>query len=392
MSKKHIIWAVIFLVIFAALKVSSYSPQNTPSFIPPEDKPEQSTLPQTIVRPGIINTVAGIGSPGFSGDDGLYANQAQLNYPCAVKVDHAGNINILDCGNNRVRRVYPDGTITTIAGNGKKDFFMQNIQAERFSFKQVSAIVADNNNNIYVADEGYNRIFKIDRSRTLTVYAGNGKDGRAGDGKQAASAAIGAPSGLAIDNQGNIYVSQRKDHVIRKITLNGVISTLAGTGEPGYSGDGGQAALAQFNAPACIDITTTGVLLVADLGNQAIRRINNDNTITTILDNKKMKEAYVGANTGDIELQGIYNLAADNNGNLLISDAYSNRIFKMSPDGKVATIAGSGTAGYSGDGGKALAAKLNGPQGINVDSNGNLFIADAKNNVVRQVYFPPQPE
>lgn len=281
---------------------------------------------------GIITTVAGTGLFGYSGDGGA-AVAAKLYYPMGVAVDKYNNLYIADDGNFVVRKVDTLGVISTVAGDGSGLFGTTGdggpATAARFS--GVVAITFDKYSNMYIAD-GNTRIRKVNTSGIISTVAGSSLWGYTGDGSAAVSAALAGPVSLAVDTLGNIYFTDQLNNVVRKVSAAGIITTLAGTGEAGFTGDGGSALLAKMNNPAGLTIDNAGNIFVADQGNNRIRKIN--------------------------------------------------------ASGLISTIAGTGAADFAGDGGLAVAAKLNSPAALCLNSNGDLFIADNSNYAVREIVNP----
>jgi trimeric autotransporter adhesin len=204
-------------------------------------------------------------------------------------------------------------------------------------------------------------------------------------GGPAATAAIGTPSGIAVDVSGNIYFSDTDNHLLRKVSTNGTLATLAGTCIPGFSGDGGPAAAAQLNQPYGVAVDTAGNVYVADYGNNRVRRIGLDGTISTVAGNGQGALAGEDVPAVTAPLLTPRNVAFDAAGNLFISEFTGHRVRKMTPDGRIATVAGNGIAGYGGDTGPATAAQLNFPAGLAFDRAGALYIADSSNHRARKV-------
>ncbi|MGD0497335.1 MAG: putative Ig domain-containing protein, partial [Bryobacteraceae bacterium] len=297
------------------------------------------TLTAVTAGTSIITTFAGNGTSDYSGDGGPAA-AAQLAGPVALALDGSGNVYIAEqgcCGgqgitpiNHRVRKVSPGGTITTVAGNGSPGYSGDGGPAASAQLYFPYGLAADASGNLYIADSGNYRIRKVSASGVITTVAGNGTSGYSGDGGPATSAQLNFPYGLAADASGNLYIADSNNQRIRKVSASGIITTVAGNGTSGYAGDGGPAISAQLNFP--------------------------------------------------------YGLAVDTSGNLYIADSSNQRIRKVSASGVITTVAGNGTYGYSGDGGPATSSQLWGPRGVAVDASGsNLYIADEGSHRVRLV-------
>ena len=321
------------------------------------------------VSNGVITTVVGNGTFAFGGDNGP-ATSAQLQAE-GVAVDSAGNLYVI--GGSRVRKV-SNGVITTVAGGG---FSLggDNGPATSAQFNSPGALAVDSASGLYIAD-GY-RVRKVSNGVIATV-AGNGTNGSSGDNGPATSAQLRAGS-LAVDSAGNLYIADTLNNRIRKVS-NGVITTVAGNGSPGFGGDNGPATSAQLYYPGGIVLDSAGSLYIADTYNSRIRKVANG-VITTVAGNgmQGFKGDNIPATSALISPAGI---ALDSADNLYIADFYAVGIRKIS-NGVIATVAGIGTNGFSGDNGPATSAQLNLPWGVAVDSAGNVYIADAGNNRIR---------
>ena len=276
---------------------------------------------------GTITTVAGTGTLGSLGD-GRAPLDADLNAPGGVSLDGAGNLLVADSGNNRIRQV-AGGVIRTVAGNGGTGLGAEGISALLMPLHGPLAAVADPRGNVFVADTLSHRILTMNPAAVIATAAGNASLGYSGDGGRAAQAQLREPSALALDAAGNIYIADALNHCIRKVSAGGVISTVAGSGTPGFGGDGGLAVEARLSAPRGVAVDGDGNLYIADTGNHAVRKV-----------------------TGD---------------------------------GVIRTIAGTGTAGLGGDGALATEAMLNSPFGLLLDGSGNVYVADSLNNRVRRL-------
>jgi hypothetical protein len=220
---------------------------------------------------GKISTLAGTGTAGFSGDKGLATN-AQLSGPQGVATDGLGNVFIADTENHRIRKV-AGGKISTLAGTGTAGTSGDKGLATKTQLNRPTGVAVDASGNVYIADWGNHRILKV-RAATFTTLAGTGNGGYSGDGAAATSAQLNFPEGMAIDGFGNVYIADYRNHRLRKVDTAGQISTLSGTGEVGYSGDGGTATSAQLNFPAGLAGDGSGNVYIADYRNNRIRKVN----------------------------------------------------------------------------------------------------------------------
>jgi trimeric autotransporter adhesin len=339
----------------------------------------------------IITTIAGNGVAGYNCDNCL-ADTAELADPIDVFIDGAGNLFIADQINNRVRKVSSSGIITTIAGTGVAGYSGDYGPAISAQLNRPVGVTIDDSNNVYIADYANYSIRKINSMGIITTIAGNGTFGYSGDNGLATSAQISAPIGITFDINGNLYITEEFSGVIRKVNPAGIITTFAGTGTNGFGGDNGPAISAQLNEPADIAFDAEGNLYIADEANYRIRKIDTSGIITTIAGNGTA--GYSGDNGPSTlaQLHIPYGIICDAAGNVYFSDTHNNVIRKISTSDTITTIAGSGfgaggncTGAFSGDAGPALLAELNDPCGITLDISGNLFIADICNNRVRKV-------
>jgi uncharacterized protein (TIGR03437 family) len=299
---------------------------------------ERNNRVRKVDKNGVITTFAGAGTPGFSGDGGPAA-QAQLNAPTGVCTDTAGNVYINDISNFRVRKVSPSGVITTVAGNGQGSSVIGTTfgtlgdggPATNASFSIVIRCATDRAGNLFVVDQGAHCVRKIDTGGTISTFAGHcvaASNGYSGDGGPATSAVLNNPTALAFDAPGNLYIVDQSNHRIRRVDSSGTIQTVAGSGSPTFSGDGGSATAAGIPYPGSVVVDPAGNLFIVDSVDNRIREV----TGTTIN-----------------------------------------------------TIAGTGAPAFGGDNGPPLQAMLNSPFGITLDASGNLYIADSSNNRVRKI-------
>jgi uncharacterized protein (TIGR03437 family) len=273
---------------------------------------------------GVVSTVAGNGAAGFGGDGGA-ATAAQLNGPVGLAVDRSGDLLIADAFNERVRKIAPNGVITTVAGSGTQGYAGDGAPAANAQLSLPYALALDAGGNLYIADFGNNVVRKVLANGVISTFAGTGTSGYSGDGLDANVAQLNGPRALAVDASGNVYIGDSLNNCVREVTAAGIISTIAGDGLSGYAGDFGPATAAQVNSPAGLAVDSAGSVYVAD-GNARIRRISA---------------------------------------------------------GVIVTVAGGATRGFAGDGGPATQAWLNAPHGIVFDSRGDLYVADSSNNAIR---------
>jgi len=337
-----------------------------------------------IDRSGTITTIAGTGEANYGGDGGP-ATEARLKYPAGVAVDGAGNLYIADRSNHRIRRVDRSGTISTMAGTGERGFGGDGGPAVAAQLNFPKAVAVDDSGNLYIADEWNNRIRRVDPSGTITTFAGIGRRGFSGDGGTAVAARLNHPNGVAVDDAGNLYIADSDNHRIRRIDSSGTITTIAGTGERGFSGDDGSAASAQLSYPTGMAIDSAGNLVFADTGNNRIRRVDSSGTITTLAGTGEVNFSGDEGSAVAAELNGPSGVAIDPAGNLVFADSGNHRIRRVDLTGTIATIAGVSRSGFRGDGGPAVAAELNHPEDVAIDGAGNFYIADTANHRIRRV-------
>src|SRR3989442_392414 len=327
----------------------------------------------------VISTVAGTGSAGYSGDGGPATN-AQLNAPFGVAVDASGNLYIAEWSNHRVRKVDASGVITTIAGIGVGGFGGAGGPATQAAVNSPEGVAVDAAGNIYIADSFNNRVRKIDPSGVITTIAGTGAPRYTGEG-DATQVGLNDPSGVAADNNGNLYIADNSSHRIRKLVLaTGTISTFAGTGVGGFSGDGGPATAAQLYNPTHLTVDRAGNVYIADYTNNRVRKVNvATGIITTVAGTATFggQGAYAGDGgpATSAQFNKVSGVAIDPAGNLYIVDAQNKRVRKVNGNtGIVTTIAG---GGKNGDGCNSETAALGFPLDVALTPSGsNLFVDD----------------
>jgi uncharacterized protein (TIGR03437 family) len=396
---------------------------------------------------GIITTFAGTGEDGFGGDGGP-ATKALLSDSHGLAVDTAGNVYISDTSNNRIRKITPDGIITTFAGNGQQGISGNNLPATSVPLNQPTRIALDSAGNVYIVESGPNpaqgdRIRKVDANGIITTVAGGGTDFTTNI--PAASAAM-LPLAVGVDAARNLYIVDQFRQGILKVDSTGQLTTVAGGSEiAGFAGDGGPAinALFAFNLYPDVAVDSSGNIFIADDGNLRIRKIDTAKTIQTIAGNGLFQFSGNGGPATSASLDYPVGVIEDNAGNIFVSDQQANRIRRIARDGTISvfagngmeaemgdhgpataaslllpsymtfapdgsllvadlcvirsidktgiihTVAGGGDCNYGGDGGSPLQASLNLPEGMAFDSGGNLVIADTYNNRLRVILAPP---
>ena len=330
---------------------------------------------------GTITTVAGGGTPGFSGVPGQIANP-QLDDPSAVAVDAAGNLFFSDFHNQRIRKVFPSGAISTVATGA--------------DVRYTHSLAVNSGGNLFYTDEQSNRIRKVSPAGIVTTVAGDGSTfGYSGEGGSAVFAQM-FPTSVALDAAGNLYIGSGDRARVWKVSAAGIITAFAGDGESAFSGmpgnglpqDNGPATQARLIAP-WITVDSAGRLIIGDTLSGRVRRVERDGTIRTIAGNgtlslpsNNLSATQDGVPATTVPLVNPLSLAADRNGNIYLSNMGSVR--KVSPDGTISTIANGGLGGYAGDGGPAMKAQFR-PYGIAVDTTGNIFITDSVSNTIRKI-------
>ncbi len=335
---------------------------------------------------GVISTVAGNGTNAATGDGGP-ALSASF-HPDGLTLDSAGNIYIADQNHNRIRKVDVGGVITTVAGNGNTQFSGDGglaTSATVYIAGNHNGLAVDAAGNLYIADDGHHRIRKVDAKGIITTVAGTGNQGFSGDGGLATSAQLFRPSGVAVDGAGNVYIADTNNRRIRKVDTSGIITTLAGTGAFGYSGDGANATLATMEAPVDVALDAQGNVYFTDQDAATVRKVNLAGIISTVAGNGTTGFSGDGGPGPSAALASPYSATVDSLGNIYISDYGNHRIRKVDTSGTITTIAGNGSnAANNGDGGPPVSANIL-PDGIAFDSAGNYYVADLGHNLIRKV-------
>lgn len=349
----------------------------------------QATGSANVFLPGTMSTVAGNQNWVFAGD-GQPATQTNIFLPFGLAVDAAGNLYLADSSNNRIRKADAvTGLVATIAGNGNIGATGDGAQATAASLANPSSIALDPAGNLYFADSGNNAIRRVDAvTGVITTVAGTlNHHGYTGDHGLATAATLNTPNGIALDGVGNLYLADTGNHVIRRVdAATGIISTVAGNGTAGYNGDAQLATHAQLSSPWSVYVASKGELYIADQNNHRIRLVSPAGIISTLAGTGTAGFTGDKGPADQAQLNEPASVALDVAGNLYIADSGNNRIRKISAkDGSISTIAGIDGESFSGDGGPADQAGLYGPYTLALSGDGNLFIADVFHNRVRKI-------
>ena len=334
----------------------------------------------------VVVTIAGNGTPGYSGDNSS-AIAASINNPDVIRFDHIGNKYIADEHNNVVRKISTAGIITTIAGTGTEGYSGDNGPATNAMLRRPSDVAVDDSGNIYISD-GNNTIRKINNSGIIRTIAGTGAQGYSGDNGPATNAKLFDPIGVILKSDGDLIFSDNGNNCVRKISKSGIITTVAGTGASGYNGDEIQATNATFSYTGYIALSVSGEIYVGDYGNSRVRKIDAAGIVTTVAGNGMAGNSGDGGLATSAKLRSPSGVIFDQLGNMYISDRLEGVIRKVTTDGIITTVAGNDTIGFSGDGGPATSAKFNNDLYCSaIDLAGNLYIADPNNNRIRRVNY-----
>jgi sugar lactone lactonase YvrE len=309
-----------------------------------------------------------------------------MDAPSDVAVAPDGSVYIADSHNHRIRVVAADGIITTFAGDGSPGGLGDGGPATAAQLHYPNGVAVGADGSVYIADKDNHRIRKVDPAGIITTVAGNGTAGYSGDDGPATAASLNYPYDVAVGADGSIYIADWYNHCVRKVSPGGVITTVAGTGTPGYSGDGEPATGAQLNAPAGVTLGRDESLYIADEYNHRVRRVAPTGIISTVAGNGAHAYSGDGGPAAEASLNHPFSVALDADGTLYIADEYNHRIRTVAPTGIITTVVGNGSAGYSGDDGPATEASINYPQGIALGADCGLYIADRNNHAVRKLW------
>ena len=356
----------------------------------------------------IIDTIGGNGEIGDQGDGGAPLD-AQFNFPEGMAVDASGNVLVVDRLNQKVRKISPEGVITTIAGNGNYGFSGDGGLAVEAQLAEPWDVAVDPSGSVYISDSGNNRIRKIGIDGVITTLVGNGIKGFSGDGGPAVDAKLNNPLGIEVDPFGNLYISDSDNQRIRKVDPQGVIATIVGDpdessggyggyggygGDPvflgDYGGDGGSAYDAKLNDPHGVALDTAGNLYIADTENRRIRRVDTAGIITTVAGNGEFGGADDGIPATEARFKSPCHVAVDDAGIIYIADKWNHVILAVDKNGTIEKFVGWGVSGFRGEGSKASYAMLSYPAGMATGQDLRLYIADSNNQRVRSVrpHFP----
>ncbi|RSS60879.1 hypothetical protein EF912_08355 [Streptomyces sp. WAC07061] len=348
------------------------------------------STPQTANTDGegfvpLIRTITGNGTRGFKGD-GEAAVSAQLAHGFGIVVDRAGTIYFSDHGNHRVRKITVDGKVSTVAGSANGGRFAgDNAPAASAQLNWPRGVTVDATGNLYIADSNNHRIRKVTPDGTITTVAGAGTPGFDGDGGLATKARLNTPFAVAVDGDGALYIADYSNNRIRKVTPDGTITTVAGSATGGSRGDDGAATSAQLNRPHGVAVDGAGNLYIADSYNHRIRKVAPDGTITTAAGAGTPGSDGDGGLATKARINLPTDVAVDSTGALYIAEYSGHLVRKVAPDGTITTIAGTGTSGSGGDAGPAASAQLLNPLGLAVDGVDTLYITEYNGHRIRRI-------
>lgn len=340
-----------------------------------------------IISKSTITTIAG-GSKGKYSNSNDKTGSHTLSHPNQISIDAADNIFIAESGNHVVTKMDRNGNFSVVAGSYQGGYSGDGGIAVNAKLYEPTDVAFDGVGNIFIADGGNNCVRKVNQMGVIFTIAGTGKRGFSGDGGPAARATLDFPIALCFDRSGNLLVVERSGHRARKINTLGVITTLAGTGTPGFSGDGGPANRAQINDPTDIAVDAKNNVYIADNANHRIRKIDPSGKISTFAGTGFAGYSEDGSKARECRMYYPYGIFVDAKDNVYYTDNENALVRKIDKESTVTTLAGTpGKSGYSGDGGLAIKARIFNPGGLAINSTRDLFVADYGNNALRKITF-----
>jgi len=321
----------------------------------------------------IVTTLAGNGRLGYADGQG---NKAQFNVPIRLALDKDGNIIVSDIFNNCIRKVTPEGVVSTVAGTKEGGYIDGDVKEAKFGAPH--GVGVDSKGNIFVCDLSSSTIRKISFDRKkVSTFAGSGKPGyKDGKGKEAE---FSFPHAVAVDKNDNLFIADISNHCIRKITPEGVVTTFAGSREKGFLD--GDVKSAKFNMPIDVAVDGDGNVYVVDIGNQRIRKVTAKGEVVTLAGNGK--PGCVNGKGEEAQFNGPHGIVVDKKGNVIIAELYNYDIRLISPEGVVSTLCGDGEKGDAD--GECEKARFNQPGGVTIDREGNVIIADLYNHKIKKI-------
>lgn len=334
----------------------------------------------------IINTVAGDGTTAPGTGDGGPATLAKLITPNSIAAAPDGGFYVSDTHQQRIRYIAPDGIITTVAGIGSEGYNGDGIPATQAKLSWPEDVILAPDGSFYIADTYNYRIRHVGTDGIIHTVAGTGVYGYNDDGIPATTAQLRTPRGIALGPDGSLYIADTENERIRRVGPDGLITTVAGTGIGGYSGDGGPATQARLNRPMSVAVGPDGALYIADWGNTRVRRVGTDGIITTVAGTGASGYNGDGIPATQATFTELKHVAVATDGTIYLADRAANqRVRVVRTDGIVMTLAGTGQIAFGGDGGLAVRARLNHPEGVTVAPDGSVYIADTFNRRIRRV-------
>ncbi len=331
-----------------------------------------------------ISTIAGTGARGTPTDN-VAGTSSTVDGTNGIALDRFGNLYIADSNHHRIRKLSLGGKITTVAGNGTQGFAGDGAAATAAQLNYPTTIAINAAGELFIADYGNHRVRKIATDGKITTVAGSGTEGFSGDGAAATAAQLNNPVGVAITASGELLIADTQNHRIRRVSTSGVISTVAGSGTLGFAGDGAAASSAQFSYPGAMTLAADGSLLIADYGNSRVRKIDSSGIVSTFAGSASVGFAGDTTAATGAQLNGPFGVSLGTNGSVLIADQINGRIRKVAADGVISTVAGGGSSFVLGDGAAATSAFLLSPSGVASNAAGDVFISDRGNLRIRKV-------